>query len=97
MKVGKKFLTYFDTIEYHAIGRAISIAILASTSLEEFGYAKIEKIEISNTNPAGPQEEGRDIVKPKIVVKMKKTDKFNKLLEISTQISKENTLIFDSL
>ena len=42
-------------------------------------------------------EGGRDVIKPKMIVKMKKTDNFNKLLEASSMISKENSVKFNQL
>jgi hypothetical protein len=45
MNLGKKCLRNHGTVEYHAVGSAMSIAIIAAERLMRFNYANLVSIE----------------------------------------------------
>ena len=74
MFLSKIFLNKFETIELHALGEAISIAVRVSENLNRFGYANVGKIETFSFVPENESRENKK--KIKMVVKLQRSPDF---------------------
>ena len=78
ISIAKKILGKFETLEMHALGNAICLAVKVVENLLRYGYATTVSIDVHT------EEVRRDnvmIKKPKMIVIMKKTPDFFKKIE----------------
>jgi Alba len=86
--LSKLFLMDFNDIELHALGDAITIAVKVGELLCRYGYVDIESIQTTTITPESGSEgtdkqddKGRRGKKAKLIVKLKKSANFPKLIE----------------
>lgn len=86
--LSKLFLMDFNDIELHALGDAITICVKVGELLCRYGYVEIEKIQTTTITPESSQDQkdknddrARRGKKAKLIVKLKKSAQFPKLIE----------------
>eukprot|EP00831_Metopus_contortus_P040204 TRINITY_DN314_c0_g1_i4.p2 TRINITY_DN314_c0_g1~~TRINITY_DN314_c0_g1_i4.p2 ORF type:complete len:153 (-),score=26.29 TRINITY_DN314_c0_g1_i4:26-484(-) len=85
--VGKKTLANYPTIELHALGTAMSVAVSAADMLISFGYATLKKTTVENIELV--RGEGA-VKRTKLVITLAKSANFNSLIAKADAIKKEN-------
>jgi predicted amino acid racemase len=83
----KYHLEKYEKIELHSLGQAMGNACQVAETLERFGYAKIEKIDIQQAKVSG---NGREFSKPKMVIHLTRLPKFKELMGKFNDVRKVN-------
>ena len=83
----KYHLVKYENIELHSLGQAMGNACQVAETLERFGYAKIDKIDIQQAKMSG---EGREFSKPKMVIKLTRLPQFKELMSKFNDVRKLN-------
>ena len=92
-KVAKFFLSFYDTIELHAVGSAMSVCISTSSMIEQFGYAKIDKTDVQQINLKNEMG-GREISQVKMIIRLSKSKDYAALIKKSNEIFEQNQASF---
>lgn len=81
--LSKLFLMDFNDIELHALGDAIGTCVKVGELLCRYEYTVIERIETTTIVPTEKEEpdQPRRGKKAKLIVKLKKSPKFNDLIK----------------
>eukprot|EP00744_Colponema_vietnamica_P006001 GILI01008740.1.p1 GENE.GILI01008740.1~~GILI01008740.1.p1 ORF type:complete len:150 (+),score=65.13 GILI01008740.1:59-451(+) len=75
--LGKRFLTNNETIELHGLGNAIGVAVGTSEILTRQEFVVLKSVQTTTVDVA--KRNGDNIRKPKIVIVLAKSAKFNDL------------------
>ena len=85
--LGKQFLETHPTIEFHALGNAVSAAVMAAENLVRNNYAEMEQI---NTKTISLESENGESKKAKLLITLRKHKDFEENMKKFEEIKKEN-------
>ena len=91
--LAKRYLEDFETIEFHALGNAASVAVQAAENLVRNEYVVFESIQTKTIEIEGYNN--REAKKAKLFITLKRSPNFKQVMENSLKIKEENQILSD--